>query len=137
MVIALIAALAASAGPPPASPSLSAHLARYVTAADYPREALRRREHGRVDIELALAADGSVTDCQVVASSGSGLLDRRTCAIMRQRARLRPARDAEGRPVATRFSSAIEWRVPGSRLALWSPFPAEVPNNAGRGYEGR
>jgi protein TonB len=138
MVIALLAGLAASAGPPPpASPSLSAALARHVTAADYPRAALRRREEGRVDFELAVNERGTVSDCQVVASSGSASLDRRTCTIMRERVRLSPARDTSGRAVATRFSSAIEWRVPGPHLALWSPRPYAVPRFAGRGYEGR
>lgn len=110
-------------------------LANYVTANDYPLEALRRREQGRVSFELAMTAEGRASDCRILQSSGSALLDQRTCAIMRARAHLPPARDAEGRPTGDTVRSAIVWRIPGRRLTLINPRPAEPRRFAGRGYE--
>jgi TonB family protein len=110
-------------------------LANYVTAGDYPLEALRRREQGRVEFELAMTPAGRAGDCRILRSSGSAVLDRQTCAIMRVRAHLPPARDAEGRPAAAVVRSAIVWRIPGRSLALINPRPAEARRLAGRGYE--
>src|SRR4051794_25130234 len=49
-------------------------LASYVSWRDYPREALRRREQGRVAFELAVATDGRVSECRILESSGSAAL---------------------------------------------------------------
>lgn len=110
-------------------------LANYVTADDYPREALLRRQQGRVEFELAMTPEGAASDCRILRSSGSALLDRQTCAIMHARAHLPPARDAEGRPTAAVVRSAIVWRIPGRSLALINPRPTEARRLAGRGYE--
>lgn len=110
-------------------------LANYVTANDYPREALRRREQGRVEFELAMTPQGLAGDCRILRSSGSARLDQQTCAIMRARAHLPPARDAEGRPTSNIVRSAIVWRLPGAPLALINPRPTEARRLAGRGYE--
>ncbi|TMJ18791.1 MAG: TonB family protein [Alphaproteobacteria bacterium] len=123
MIAALLAALAASSGPSALpEPSLRQQaetrraLTRFISVRDYPREALRRRAEGRVEFEVETTGEGRVSDCRILYSSGHALLDERTCAIMRERARIAPRRDAQGRPVSGRVRTAYNWIMPGARL---------------------
>lgn len=107
---ALIVALAASQAPavppePIGSPS------DWVTVDDYPAEAMRNGDGGTVKFELAVTATGKVDTCTVIASSGTPVLDDRTCAIMLERARFRPGRDAQGSPVASTFVQNVKWET--------------------------
>jgi len=79
---------------------------------DYPAAALRAREAGRVEFFVVVGADGRVKRCLVTATSGSRALDDTTCAILRARARYRPARDPAGRPVEGVDSGHVDWRLP-------------------------
>ena len=88
-----------------------ANLASYVRDNDYPRTALARDEQGRVLFVLHVSPQGRVSDCAVISSSGSPTLDGQTCAIMRNRARFEPARDAQGNPAPDRVMSSITWRI--------------------------
>ncbi|HWK36194.1 energy transducer TonB [Sphingomonas sp.] len=79
---------------------------------DYPPEARRAGVSGRVGIELDVAADGSVSGCRITQSSGSVDLDETTCRVASKRARFKPARDANGEPVAARFPvPGIRWNI--------------------------
>jgi TonB family protein len=93
----------------------AAGLATYISGRDYPLEAVRRREQGRVEFELTVAPDGRPSACRILASSGSAWLDEATCRIMRQRPRFAPARDAAGRPTADVVRSRIVWVLPTRR----------------------
>lgn len=131
----IIIAAALSVAPLPAAAQTSSeaapatgNLAGLVTYEDYPQEALDRGEQGAVQVQLTVGTDGRVKRCEIASSSGSGLLDSRTCEIMLERARFTPARDARGRPVEGSFSQRITWRIaneiaPGTRgqglLLLW------------------
>jgi periplasmic protein TonB len=134
MIAALLAAFAAASGPT-ALPELSLRqqaetrraLTRFISVRDYPREALRVRAEGRVEFEVETTAEGRVSDCRVLYSSGHALLDERTCAIMRERARIAPRRDAGGRPTTGTVRAAHVWVMPGPRL---------IPTD-GRGYATR
>lgn len=82
--------------------------------------------------ELSVDATGNPTACDVVASSGSGLLDRVGCARAMKVARFAPARNEAGLPVAARvrqgfavnallpddraidFAVAVDRRLPGA-----------------------
>jgi len=87
-------------------------LATYLSTNDYPREAIRRGEQGRVEFELTISPEGSPGACRILASSGSAALDEATCRIMRDRPRFMPARDTEGRPTTDRIRSVIRWVLP-------------------------
>lgn len=89
-----------------------ANLATYLTPDDYPAAALRNNEHGMVTFGLDIGPDGRVTNCRILESSGSAMLDSTTCRIMRSRARFIPARDARGRTVADRTTAAVTWALP-------------------------
>jgi TonB family protein len=140
MIAALLAAFAASSGPT-ALPELSLRqqaetrraLTRFISVRDYPREARRQRAEGRVDFEVETTAEGRVSTCRVVYSSGHALLDERTCAIMRERARIAPRRDAEGRPVPARVQTAYNWVLPGLRRIPLDSRPLLLPPVTSRG----
>jgi TonB family protein len=97
--------------PPPVRAVSLVDLATLARPQDYPIEARRQRREGVVDIAIVIAADGSVEQCVVGQSSGSPLLDDRTCALVRERARFTPARDASGAPTIDIVQTTIEWRL--------------------------
>ena len=117
----MILALAAQAAPTPA-PAKSAPAASSVpqpTATNgpeawfgtYPAAALRAGEQGRVVFQLNVDAAGAVTDCSIVESSGSAVLDAATCDGMRANARFTPARDVRGRAMADILVQAVRWTL--------------------------
>lgn len=114
MIVSLIASLSMQATAPPAVRATARqNLAGYVRDNDYPRQALSRRAMGIVYFELAISAEGRVSNCRVTRSSGEPSLDEQTCRIMLQRARFRPARDAAGQPVADVVTSRLGWFFQG------------------------
>lgn len=92
-------------------PRARANLASYVRSGDYPPGALFRGEQGIVRFRLAVGADGRVTGCEILRTSGSTALDNATCRIMRSRARFTPARNASGAPVPATIESEIGWHL--------------------------
>lgn len=103
-----VAAAAAAQVPPPTP----INAADWVSASDYPQDALAARIEGTVGFALAVAEDGSVGDCTIVQSSGTPSLDTRTCALLRERARFSPT--SQGQPASRRFVSRIRWQLPSS-----------------------
>ena len=81
---------------------------------DYPREAVRAHQSGKVHIRFTVGANGRVSDCMVTRSSGSPSLDTTTCRLILQRFRYEPSRDAQGRPHADTVEGVHEWRMGGS-----------------------
>lgn len=58
--------------------------AEWITADDYPADALRRNQEGTVTIRWQVASNGRATDCTIAATSGHASLDRAACrAILR------------------------------------------------------
>jgi len=88
-----------------------AGLASYIGASDYPAEALRRRLEGTTMFELSIGANGIVTSCAIVSSSGHDVLDNALCRILSARARFTPARDSAGNPVPGTYASSYTWRL--------------------------
>lgn len=78
---------------------------------DYPREALRGGIEGRVTVRFTVLTSGRISDCRVVASSGSPLLDATTCRLLTKRLRFRPATDRQGRPIQTQLFSDHTWGI--------------------------
>jgi periplasmic protein TonB len=76
----------------------------------YPAAAKRAGAEGRVSVSVGVGANGRVTDCQVTASSGNEALDQATCRLATRNGRFEVARDAQGRPVASRASlRGVRW----------------------------
>jgi len=72
----------------------------------YPPQARRRGIEGTVELRLEVAADGSLSDCALVSSSGSGLLDEAALKLLRS---LFPLAAARGQAFRTRV--AIAYRL--------------------------
>lgn len=98
----------------PAAEQMSrAWLNTYFSVSDYPREAVVGRQQGTVRFWVKVGADGHVTDCLVIQSSGSPLLDTTTCRIIRERAAYTPVRNAAGEAVPSFDGDySITWRLP-------------------------
>jgi protein TonB len=86
-------------------------MASLVSAADYPAAARAAKHSGRVGFILDVGANGRVTKCTVLESSGSGILDEATCRIMRERLLASPGRNAAGVAVPDTLRSRIVWRL--------------------------
>ena len=84
----------------------------WVTNEDYPSAAIRSGDHGTVRVRLDVGADGRVTDCTIVASSGSSLLDSTACTLLRRRARFDPAEDPQGNKIAAGWTQSFRWDLP-------------------------
>lgn len=80
---------------------------------DFPTVALRGGDRGAVFFALTVSPAGKVEHCEIMDSSGSNLLDARTCSLLKARGRFRPARDDEGKPVTGVFRSLANWVMPG------------------------
>ena len=105
--------------PPPAPPRVSqAATARgnpgqYFGPDAYPDAALRAQAQGRVVARLTVGADGRVSACEIVTSSGNSDLDSTTCRIARSRVRYTPAKDQDGRPIAqSGITLPVRWQLP-------------------------
>jgi len=93
------------------------NLTAYFSSGDYPAEAIRRGEQGRVIFEIGVDSTGRVSACRIIGSSGSTILDVATCRILRERARLEPARDRHGRVVPDQVSSQVDWPLPSDGVS--------------------
>jgi TonB family protein len=87
-----------------------------ISSDDYPPEALDNGEEGTVGILLRIDPAGAVGDCIVEQASGSALLDNKTCEVMRQRAKFKPALDKQGRPTGGEYRTHIKWQIAEDRL---------------------
>jgi TonB family protein len=79
--------------------------------ADYPPEALAKREQGAVLVDLTVGTNGHILKCAVLVSSGSQALDQQTCTVFRTQARFNSALGERGRPSHAR--GKITWVIPG------------------------
>lgn len=102
--------------PPPPTyarpPSPRGNPGFWVTQNDYPSEALREEISGVTGFRLAVGTDGRVSQCEILSSSGSSLLDATTCTLMTRRARFNPARGGDGQPTLGFYSNRIRWVIP-------------------------
>lgn len=101
---------------PPRTGSAGASAARRLRGSfnnetDYPDAARRREEQGTVRVSYVVDAEGRVSGCTVVQSSGSSSLDATTCRIFERRFRYAPARDASGNPVPASMTQSVTWRL--------------------------
>lgn len=94
---------------------------------DYPDGPYRRRVGGTVHLRFTVAPTGRVSDCVVTRSSGSRELDSVTCRLIMARFRYRPARDAEGRPIAERVVGEHVWEVAPEPPTRWIEPDIEEP----------
>lgn len=81
---------------------------------DYPEDAIQAGQGGTANYLLMIGKDGSVMDCVVAQSSGIASLDAMGCQVIRERAKFKPAADANGKPtVDTYVTPPIRWMISG------------------------
>jgi TonB family protein len=80
------------------------NLSEWFPQSSMPAESVVRGQVGAVVIQVGVNAEGTVTDCRVVESSGYRLLDAAACDRAQRVGRFKPARDDGGNPVASRFT---------------------------------
>lgn len=81
---------------------------------DYPASAQSAGAEGTAQATLTIGADGRVTGCNLIRSTGNGALDAATCSILRRRAKFTPARDSNGNPTSDSYTTPpITWRLQG------------------------
>lgn len=84
----------------------------WFASADYPPDARRAEEQGVVSIALLIGPDGTPSACEVTQSSGFEALDEATCRLAVRRGHFRPATDAGGQPVASRYVlPRVRWQL--------------------------
>jgi TonB family protein len=95
-------------------PEIIGHWSDLLRNHEFPEEAIQRRLSGMSTVRITIGVDGRIADCATLVSSGSELLDRVTCAILRERARLRPGLDRDGHPVPVTMIQSVGWVGPPS-----------------------
>lgn len=90
----------------------------WMSMSDYPADALTKHQEGSVGFALQVDPSGRVQSCSVTSSSGSQVLDDATCALLKSRARFKPAQDAAGHAIAGTFASHVQWVYPKAAPAL-------------------
>lgn len=98
----------------------------WIPADGYPPAAKASAEEGRVAFTLTIDETGRASDCKVTASSESPLLDDTTCNYMIANGRFEPPRDKRGKPMPSRWSSSVRWKLedstpPAASVAAPSP----------------
>lgn len=78
----------------------------------YPADAMRAGEQGRTVARLGIDPSGTPIACAIETSSGSRSLDAATCTIALRRVQFTPARDAEGRAIASTYRLPVRWVLP-------------------------
>ncbi len=102
--------------PPVAKPTPATPKGRgnNISEDDYPDASRRAEEQGVTRVLYTIAANGSVSDCQVTQSSGFPRLDDATCKIILRRFRFNPA-TRDGQPVPEPRPQSVKWRLTDSR----------------------
>jgi TonB family protein len=121
-LIVLLATTSVAAAPaaPGKLPKPVTSPATWLSQADYPPEAVRGHQEGRVGYRLEVAADGTVSHCTIVDASGSATLDAQTCQLLQDRARFEPA---SGVAIRT-YPGRVRWTLPA--VVETPPQPVEV-----------
>ncbi|MEO7813825.1 MAG: energy transducer TonB [Sphingomicrobium sp.] len=72
---------------------------------------MRSPKTSKVSVRLLVDKAGAVRDCVTTVGSGSVGLDIETCQVFQRMVKYRPARAADGQPVASMVNETIDWRL--------------------------
>jgi hypothetical protein len=91
----------------------SADLSGIFSGDDYPGIAVFKDQMGSVAFVLLIDEQGKVADCTVTETSGVASLDAQSCAIVKERAKFKPAIGVDGKPSKSSYFQRISWRLEG------------------------
>jgi protein TonB len=101
---------------PPAPPAIAPQPAtprgrgNVMSEDDYPSASRRAEEEGVTRVRYVVGADGRVSSCEVIQSSGFPRLDAATCQIIERRFRFNPA-TRDGQPVPETKTQPVRWQL--------------------------
>jgi TonB family protein len=107
----------------------------WVTNDDYPAQAIREGQKGTTAFRLNVDETGAVTECVVTGSSGAPTLDDATCALLKVRAKFRPALDAQGKPIPATYFNRFRWELPIPELQPFASWTSILRVTIGTGGE--
>ena len=74
----------------------------------YPTISRTLGEQGTSQLQLAISADGAITECRITKSSGAERLDAAACEYLHGHWRYQPATQ-NGKPIPSTVSEGIVW----------------------------
>ncbi len=82
------------------------------SSTDYPAEAMKNHQEGRVQFLLLIDEVGKVAACHVLKASGVPVLDGMGCQVIGKRAKFKPALDKQGKPIrSTYITPVVAWAI--------------------------
>lgn len=90
---------------------VSGTISGLIKSEDYPMLAVENGASGTVEFVLLIDEQGKVADCTVSETSGTAVLDLKSCLIVTERARFKPAIGLTGQPAKHAIRSRIKWVV--------------------------
>ncbi|HEY7805848.1 MAG TPA: TonB family protein [Croceibacterium sp.] len=84
----------------------------WVNEGDYPPRDENEGNEGTTVFRVTVNADGRVSGCAVVRSSGHPALDAAACRAVTSRARFAPATDDSGERVIGSYTNSVRWQIP-------------------------
>ena len=121
LLIALTAAVTAGSAPS------SINSADWERAIDYARLVGGAMILPEVRIELTVDENGDPVHCNIIQSNEAKGFDGRYCTIPMRRARFKPARDEDGKPVVGVYPTDFHYRIgQGSRGPRWVDYSLTV-----------
>ena len=91
----------------------SGDLSGIFSADDYPGIAVFKDQMGSVAFVLLIDEHGKIADCTVTETSGVASLDAQSCAVVKERAKFKPAIGLDGKPSKSSYFQRISWRLKG------------------------
>ena len=82
-----------------------------ILQANYPRQMLRAEEEARIGVRLTIGTDGKPSYCEVTAVVGPTSFNDTVCLLMLRHATFEPARDENGDPLVSRYSTRVSFRL--------------------------
>lgn len=101
----------AAAAPSGTGPEPIGNIADWFPVESYPPQARALGMEGRTEFALDVDALGRITQCRILKTSGSELLDSATCTQAIINGRFRPGRDASGKAVPRAWQSSMRWKL--------------------------
>lgn len=84
----------------------------WITDGDYPQQAIAARQRGIVNFRLSVDETGKPTACHIQQSTSAKDFDAAVCASLMRRAKVRPALDENGKPIASFYRSNVVFDMP-------------------------
>lgn len=87
------------------------NLSGLLTSDDYPGPALRKEQTGAVRFAALINETGRVADCTIIETSKVPALGAQTCALIKERARFKPATGPDGKPAKDAIINKVAWEL--------------------------